>query len=151
MLHYAKKIAGFSALTSFLIFCVNCAQLDEPKNELQKSETEEIKTPPERPIHLSVDAMVVADPALVAAPTPIPIDPIAGPIAGPFIPPLPPLPPPMPMPAPFLYETRFVPPHQASIISGRGQLPSRHGNRTFLYSFEIDADAVHHHHHHHRH
>lgn len=153
MLHLGKKFAGLSAFASLLVFFVNCADVDEPKKELEVHEAENIKATQERPIHLSVDAMLVADPAFIA-PLPVPAVPIEPllppPIPGPIMPPLPPFPP-IPAPAPFLFETRLVPPHQASIVSGRGQLPSRHGNRTFLYSFEVDADAVHHHHRHHHH
>lgn len=162
MTHLDKKVLGLFGLASLLILATSCA---EDKEAISAS-NESLEQP-------NVDAMFIGDAPFIA-PIPVPPLPIAPPLPlppvplmpPPFIPPVPGVPiltpfappenPPAPIPLipgplPFLNGARDVPPHQANLVSGKGQYPSRHGNPTFLYSFERDNDDGNHRRHHRRH
>jgi hypothetical protein len=138
---FKKKSIGLLALSITLAFLNNCASETIGETHAQNDAVEQ-----DKPVQLSVDAMVVADPPPFA-PLPVPIAPIV-PVA-PILPPPIPLPPPiLTVPEPFLWNTRLVPPEMASLAAAKGELPSRHGNKTFLYSFVNDAPKDRHHHRH---
>lgn len=133
-----RRGSSLGALSLMLLALNNCA------SETEKEPTQ-VEAPTDKATQLSVNAMVIADPP------PIPV--IAPPIPIiPAIPIAPVLPPPLPVfippPEPFLWQARLVPPIMASNVASSGQLPSRHGDRTYLYSFVNHLDR---HDHRHRH
>lgn len=138
MQNLRRKGVGLGALSSVLLLLNNCASDETIKEAITQKEPES-----EKATQLSVNAMVVADPPPLAVLPPVPIVPVI-----PIAPILPPPPPPVIIPPdPFLWQASLVPPEQASLAASKGQLPSRHGDRTFLYSFvnRIKPDDHHRH------
>lgn len=124
---FHRKSLRFIFLSLLTLLISNCAEEEVAFKNQAKVETELTSEQAEPP----VEAMIISLPPPPVLIPPIPVAPVAPP---PFFPPPPP--PIFPAPEPFLNGTKTVPPEWASFVSARGQLPSRHGNKTFLYSFE---------------